>query len=1097
MGSIIDNREKTMLQTLKNSLQQCESVDILTAFFYFSGFDALADELKDKKIRILVGKTIDPELVAELSQNLNKGINDDLSAYSVRGFNAKSNLQKKKYYFDSFINLFNKSALSEQFDSNRSQEVFRMFMGKLDDGSLEIKITSEDQHGKFYLLTNKPEFSCNGDQKGVVIMGSSNFTFNGLIGQGEMNDRYPDNAKYDEYKTKFENLWNDAKCVDISVENGNKDFITNVKDKTWLYAVPSPYQIYVRILFELYKEIDDEVVKEPFEITNGKFNNFKYQLDAIKLGIDCIKKNNGVIISDVVGLGKSIIASAIAYNLDMTKTVIIAPPHLVGQWEQYQQEFGLRGVKVASGGKIEIIYNTYKQDDTPILYIIDEAHRYRNELTENYQYLHQLTRSNKDNKVILLTATPYNNRPQDLFALVKLFQTPSRSTINTVENLGMEFREAIAKYNILQKEGKKNLTDEIKKELDALSEKLRRLISPVIIRRSRIDLQEVEEYKKDLELQNIKFPKVVGPELKEYDLGEIRELYVNTLNDISKKYKSSRYNPAHYLKDVTKFNNAFGNLFGDMNVELFFGNLAENQKRLLVMRFESSKQAFKSTLEKIIVSYQNAIKWWNKGYVPIKRRGNLCEPDDNYIEEKIEQMDEYFENPFMDLDKLKKEVLPFEKNLFKDDYINDINNDLELLVDIKNKWFKDDDIGFDPKFNEISKTVNELLKDNSDRKIVVFTIYSDTANYIYEKFKEYGIRTLLYSGSSTDEERKIVIKNFDASVKDDEKANDYDIIVCTDALSEGINLNRAGVVINYDIPYNPTRVVQRIGRINRINKKMFEKIYIYNFFPTDIGEGVTLTKGISTLKMLLINNIVGSDTKTLTTNEELQSYFKDRFNEANEEESSKSWDNEYRNDFNLIKSNEDIKNEVYSIPERSRIVRKGEGIPCAVSFAKRGNNILFAIHDSINNETKISSMDDGLKLFYALREEKGYECDGRIEEKFDKLKLEIKKPSIKVKIDKRKNEAISVLECIKSLTQYDNGYIEDLLEVIKTYDDLSDGELKYISGIRVQESNVEKCIKDLKERIPEHYIIQIKEKVEDIDKQTDIIMFTEDIRNGE
>lgn len=1097
MGSIIDNREKTMLQALKNALQQTERVDILTAFFYFSGFDALADELKDKKIRILVGKTIDPELVSELSQNLNNGINDDLSAYSVRGFYGKNNLQKKKYYFDSFISLFNKSVLSEQFDSNRSQEIFKMFMGKLDDGSLEIKITSESNHGKFYLLTNKPEFSCNGDQKGIVIMGSSNFTFNGLIGQGEMNDRSSENSKYDEYKNVFENLWNDSKCVDISVENGNKDFINNVKERTWLYAVPTPYQIYTRILFELYKEIDDETVKEPYEITSGKFNNFKYQLDAIKLGIDCIKKNNGVIISDVVGLGKSIIASAIAYNLDMSKTVIITPPHLVGQWEQYQQEFGLRGVKVASGGKIETIYNTYKQDDVPILYIIDEAHRYRNELTDNYQYLHQLTRSNKDNKVILLTATPYNNRPQDLFALIKLFQTPSRSTINTVENLGMEFREAIAKYNVLQKEGKKNLTNDIKKELDKLSEKLRRLISPVIIRRSRIDLQEVEEYKKDLELQNIRFPEVVGPELKEYDLGEIRELYVNTLNDISKKYKSSRYNPAHYLKDVTSFNNKYGELFGDMNVELFFGNLAENQKRLLVMRFESSKQAFKTTIEKIITSYQNAIKWWDKGYVPIKRKGNLCEPDDNYIEDMIEQMDEYFDNPDMDLDKLKKEVLPFETNLFKNEYIADIKSDLELLNNIKSKWFQKNEIGFDPKFKEVLETVKKLLNDNHERKIVIFTVYSDTANYINEKFKDNGIRSILYSGASSDADRKIVIKNFDASIKNEEKSNDYDIIVCTDALSEGINLNRAGVVINYDIPYNPTRVVQRIGRINRINKKMFDKIFIYNFFPTDIGEGVTLTKGISTLKMLLINNIVGSDTKTLTTNEELQSYFKDRFDEANEEENSMSWDNIYRNDFNLIKSNEEIKKEAYNIPERSRIVRIIDGKTCAVSFAKRGSNVLFAVYDSTDNDTKISSMEDGLKLFYAQKEEKGYESDGRIEEKFDKLKQEIKKPSLKVKLDKRKNEAIGILDCIKNLTQYDNGYIEDLLEIIKTYDDLSDGELKYISGIRVQESNVEKCIKELKERIPEHYIIQIKEKVENIDKQNEVIMFTEDIRNGE
>ena len=255
-----------------------------------------------------------------------------------------------------------------------------------------------------------------------------------------------------------------------------------------------------------------------------------------------------------------------------------------------------------------------------------------------------------------------------------------------------------------------------------------------------------------------------------------------------------------------------------------------------------------------------------------------------------------------------------------------------------------------------------------------------------------------------------------------------------------------------------------------------------------------LTKGISTLKMLLINNIVGSDTKTLTENEELQSYFKNRFDEANAEESSKSWDNIYRNDYNLIKNNEEIKSKIFNIPERSRIIRKSlERKPCAVSFAKRGSNILFAKYEPENDVTSICNIEDGLEEFYEKKKKKGYESDGKIEEKFEKLKQEIKKPSIKVKLDKRKNDAIKILESMKS---FDKGYIEDLLEIIKEYDDLSDGELKYISNIRVSEDNVEKCTKELKEKIPEHYIIQIKEKVESIDRQTDTIMFTEDVRNG-
>ena len=153
----------------------------------------------------------------------------------------------------------------------------------------------------------------------------------------------------------------------------------------------------------------------------------------------------------------------------------------------------------------------------------------------------------------MLTATPYNNRPQDLFALIKLFQTPSRSTIHSVDNLGVRFHELIAQYNRWEKEGKKGLTSEIKCELDQLSQQLRILIDPVIVRRSRIDLQEIKEYAEDLKIQGIQFPQVVGPELVEYDLGEIRPLYLHTLDLLSNKFICARYNPAAYLVNPDAF----------------------------------------------------------------------------------------------------------------------------------------------------------------------------------------------------------------------------------------------------------------------------------------------------------------------------------------------------------------------------------------------------------------------------------------------------------------------------------------------------------------------------------------------------------------
>lgn len=1092
MTSIIDNREKSMLDSLKNALNQAETVDILTAFFYFSGYNALANELKDKKIRILVGNTIDPNAIEDLCRAVKDDPDEILETYAVRGYGRLNNYQKKESYIKSFIDMFNKSSLSEQFDSTDSQKVFKMFIDKIKDGSLEIRMTASQNHAKAYIITNKKEYSCNGDQKGVVFSGSSNFTFNGLLGQGEMNERFSDNEKYDEYKDKFEELWNDSKTIDISINNENHEFENRLKDNLWIFSLPEPYKIFMRILYEIFCFTDDNDIRTPSEITNRKFLNFKYQIDAVKLGVECINKNNGVIIADVVGLGKSIIASAIAYNLDIKKTVIIAPPHLVDQWNDYQQEFGLRGVKVYSSGKIEDVYKNYADDPEPILYVIDEAHRYRNELSNDYQMLHQLTRSNSENKVILLTATPYNNRPQDLFALIKLFQTPSRSTINSVDNLGVKFHELIAKYNKLEKEGKKDLNEEIKIELDKLSDDLRILIDPVIIRRSRIDLEQIKDYSDDLKMQGIAFPDIVGPQLLEYDLGNIRDLYLNTLERLSNDFNCARYNPSYYLKDIDAFNKKYGELFGEMNIQLFQGNLAQFIKRLLVMRFESSKAAFKTTLQSLIKSYESIKKWWDMGYVPIKKSGYLNDPDMDEIQATLDEINS--EDEIFDLDKIKKRAIPFDRDLFKEEYVEAVENDIMLLKDIYTNWFEKDDVGNDPKYDEISNTINNLLAEDPNRKIVIFSGFADTANYVANSLIKDGYKAFLYTGSSSKTDRETVKINFDASYKKEVQADEYNIIVATDALSEGFNLNRAGVIINYDIPYNPTRVVQRIGRINRINKKMFDKIFIYNLFPTDIGEQNTLIKGISTLKMLLINNIVGSDTRTLTPDETLQSYFQRQYKEASFEENEKSWDVDYRNMYNSIKHNISFIDEIKKIPERARIVRKNNEVKCAISFAKRGNNYLFALATP-TEEAKILPPEKVLYYFKANKEEKSFESDELLDTVFAILRDEIQKPYPKIKLDKRKGIALENIKQLIEVCYEEKDYLNDLYEVIQNYDDLSDGELKYIANIKIIPSKAHDIVSEIKNKIPVHYIIQIKTKVESIDTQTEFIMFTEDLRN--
>jgi superfamily II DNA or RNA helicase/HKD family nuclease len=1097
MSRLIDNSSQTLEQALKNTLPQTDRIDILTAYFYFSGFSLLADELKDKYIRILVGKSIDPDAVDELSAAIKSYPNVDLNTYQNKKYYSLSRSQRKKEYTESFIRLFNKSSLSESFDSSASQTMQTIFESKLRDGTLEIRMTSEDNHAKTFILTNKPEFSANGDSKGVVFMGSSNFTYSGLTGQGELDHRFSDNQDYEKYLQHFNKLWNDANDIDIQTSGSNDDFIREIEKRLWLHAKPDPYKVFVRILHELYYQTDETDLKTPGSISGGKFTNLRYQLDAIRSGIDCINKNNGVIVADVVGLGKSIIAAAIAHNLDIQRTFIITPPHLIQQWNDYVQDFGIRGAIVESGGKIEHLHERYATSDQPALFIIDEAHRYRNELTDDYQYLHQLTRSNADNKVILLTATPYNNRPQDLFAMVKLFQTPSRSTIHSVDNLSLRFHELIAEYRSLEKKGKKEMTERVKKDLQKLSQELRLLIEPIIIRRSRIDLREIKEYADDLVAQKISFPDVEGPLLIEYDLGNIREQYINTLVKLTKPaedggFIGARYMSANYLRNPEDFVKEYERFFDETDLRQAQRNLAEFMKRLLVMRFESSKFAFKSTLENIIQSYQNVIKWWEKGYVPILKKGNLQAPEDLDINELLKNIELANQGDF-EVDKIKKIAVPVPVDKFESAFITDVKNDLKLLTEISAEWFADNTIGDDPKLEKVESEIAKLLKENKKRKIVIFSSFADTASWIAIQLKLHGFtRTLLYTGSSKSGERTIITQNFDASLKLTEQKNDYDIIVATDALSEGFNLHRAGIVINYDIPYNPTRVVQRIGRINRINKKVFDRIFILNFFPTDIGAPITNIKNIATLKMLLINSIVGSDTKTLTPDEDLQSYFKKVYTEAEMSSGEASWDNAFRNIYNMIKHNRQLLDEVLTIPERTRIVRTERETEVSISFAKRGNGVLFAIATGSESEARIVSPEVVLKYFKAEPDEESLPGDDKLDSKFEVLRKKIMEPHKLPKIEGNRAKAQKAIQYLKENYRPERDYLSDLFEVINKYDDLSDGELKFIAQLDL--SDMKAVADELKKVLTPHYIGVIKERAEAIDRVTEIIMFTEDLR---
>ncbi len=1092
--SLIDNKNQTLQDALKNALSTAERVDIAVGFFYFSGFQALFDQLKEKKVRILVGLEVDPLLVPQIAQYAKDG-DEDLSRWQPRR-PTTSRTALKLNYIDSFIGFMNDSDI---FDDDHTNEIFDLYISKIHDGSLEIRKTVSDYHGKFYIVHNRKDASQNGDFPGTVFMGSSNLTFRGLIGQGELNDSSREKSKFEEYQVQFENMWSDANSISIADASTKDEFLETIRPRIWKYTTPLPYHVYIRVLYELFDQEEINRLKTPQAITHGLYTDLEYQIDAVKMVMDKLNKYNGAILADVVGLGKSIIASAVARNMDM-KTVIIAPPHLISQWEEYKEQFGVRGSKVYSSGKIPEVYERYHEAREPMLLILDEAHRYRNEDTNDYKLLHQACRSHPENKILLLTATPFNNDPKDVFALIKLFQTPGLSTIRSVDNLSLRYRELIRRYKRLRRDMTRDIDQEIvNQEAAEIAAEQRRLIETIIIRRSRLDLNYITRYREDLERRHISFAEVRGPYPLEYDLGQLFEPYIKTLDLIIKPdnegFIGARYKPTSetYMNSENrkKFIDKYKNDFDDIeDLRIAQTNLALFMRRLLVMRFESSKDAFRSTLEKMIESNKLIEHWWdNLGIVPIMKKGQLPDPQEYDLEDG--EVDAF--NNELELLRSKKGFLEISKNLLDPQFIEDVRHDTQLLQAIHRDWYSNPHYAdVDPKLDNILETILGLLSENPERKIVIFSSYKDTVDYVYKKMCEGGFdRVTRYTASEgTEAYKKIIRQNFDASLPASQQRNDFDVLIATDALSEGFNLHRAGIVINYDIPYNPTRVIQRVGRINRINKKVFDFLDIYNCFPTAIGEEETRVKSISTLKMKLINAVVGSDTRTLTKDEELVSFFKDEFDKARKEVEQLSWDTVHREAYDKALKDNRLMQMVQDVPRRSRVKRHGTKPPGVLVFGKKGQNSIFTYGD-MDSDVRVVSSEEALPYFEAKPDEKGKGVDRDFTSVFNLAKEKLFAKHELPQIKGRRASAINVLKVIADTLPMARDYCGDIISIIRTLDDISDGSLKDISQLDLK--NVEDAYKKLKQIIPDVFVRNILNRAKHTDEEEELLLFAEQL----
>jgi superfamily II DNA/RNA helicase len=1023
-----NEKDSTLLDRFKTILKDVRFFDILVGYFRISGFHQLYESFENiEKIRILVGLNIDKQIFQIIEASKPKNRLD---------FETHSKTREK--IGDKIINEIAKSDDTQQVENG-----ILKFIEWLKSGKIEIKAHPSNRiHAKVYIS----RYNDDDRDFGNVITGSSNFSESGLLANYEFNVQLKNSSDVKYALDRFEKLWNES--VDVT-----DSYIDTVTQKTHLNNEITPYQIYLKMLYEYFKtdlSLDSDLT---FNYTPKNFMELRYQKQAVINAKKILEEYGGVFLADVVGLGKTYMAALLANQIP-GRNLVIASPALLNEdnpnsWPNVFNDFKI-AAKFESIGKLDSIIERGTEFYDNVF--IDEVHKFRNENTQTYEKLVTICRGKR---VVLITATPLNNSPLDILAQIKLFQKGKNSTIPGIKNLDRFFNSLQNKLKFLDR---KNDYEEYMQIVKENAIQIRdKVLKHIMVRRTR---REIEKYfKDDLKQQGLKFPKVSAPKPIYYKLDStLNDIFTETIRLLTdeKQFKYSRYTPLLYLKEeLSGFEKT-----GQKNMGGFM-------KILLVKRLESSFFAFKNTLNRFIKSYEDFLTAYEKGVVYISKK--------HWQKIMAYFLDDNFDAIQHLIDDEKAEQYP--KSSFTEQLEEDVKSDLKTLRKIQSLWSK---INYDPKLDSFIEQIksDKILKSN---KLIIFTESKQTATYLSKKVEErLNEKVLVYHGSSTEKDLKTVIANFDAKASN--KKDDYCIIITTEVLSEGVNLHRSNVVINYDIPWNPTRMIQRVGRINRVDTK-FKEIYIYNFFPTEEANSIIKLKEAAVSKIQYFIEMLGNDAKLLTDGEEVKSFeLFDKLTSKEfilgDEESEESELKYLKIIENIRDNNKELFTQIKNLPQKARVARK-----ITSKYENLENSLLTYFRKGklekfyLSNEQESIELDflTAAKLFEATEKtkthklpEKFYELLKKNKSKIDEdLNMDIMEQAAPQKGGR--DNAIRILKILKS-------------KEMRRYDGFTDLDDEYLKSVRkliedgsMPKTTAKKIFENLKGKTePKEILLSIK-----------------------
>ena len=943
----------TLFDKLKGIASEMTTFDRFLAvvgFFRSSGYFKLRKELGDiSEIKILVGINID-----DIFRKHNK---------------ALLMLADEKKAKELYQSEFKEDILHAQYAPEVEEGILQM-REDLASGRLQMRIhATKNLHAKFFLCLPQ-HHSVHSD--GWVIMGSSNISASGLgikqPPQYELNVAMKD---FDDVKycaDEFEVLWSEA--IPLTATD-----IDEYKQKTYLGYQPTPYELYIKVLIDTFGDQveDDFAIQRPEGV-----KDLKYQKDAVIQGYQMLMQHNGLFLADVVGLGKTMIATMIAKrfieaNGRYTRILVVYPPALQRNWEETFTQFGIaKYAQFVSSGSLSKVADEeglYRDKEDFSLVIVDEAHSFRNDNTGRYDALQRICKSPcnepgllgcMSKKVMLLSATPLNNRPSDLLNQLLLFQNSQTCTIDGIPNLRSFFAPYIERYQVMRERDVRDVASEV----DKLYEELRsRVIDKVTIRRTRTNILNDPDYKADIDAQGIIFPRICAPVDLVYQMDEDTSArFYRTLLQLTDGRSEenpegtglyyARYRAVEFLKpDYSQ---------GYQNAEQIARTLAGIYRVHMVKRLESSFYAFKKSLHTLLQITTDMLGMLDADKVIIAP--DLKVKD---LQEKGWNLDEIIEHAAQkgyDLD-----AICFPEEAFNPEFREMLEHDKVLIESLVDDWEQETD---DPKLDLL---VTKMQRDffaselNPSGKLVLFSESVDTLNYLYRELSQALSREdiLVVTSQNRKQYEQTIRENFDANYPGDK--GKYQILLTSDVLAEGVNLHRSNVIVNYDSPWNATRLMQRIGRVNRIGS-VAPEIHNYMFYPSIEGDREINLYSNALIKLQGFHSAFGEDAQIFSREEIVKEFqlFDSQIQDAIDRRLSL-----LREVRELYQKNRGLYRKIKELPRKSRVLRRSsEHAGRSVVFVSSNVKTEYYLVEG-NGEAKPIDFLEAAQLFYATPEETG------------------------------------------------------------------------------------------------------------------------------